>query len=150
MRKYQMLVNKKQEKQEEGHTLHYKLEGKIDRKDLEEMEIKLDGMKAKLKNDRSQRWRNWVEHSWGHKKKDIYKCIRGKKGNGSLIVSNGGTAQMKDRLKLAEETWGGLRAVDAEELPKFSKQKMALITECEVRRVVNNLADGKAKGVDGW
>eukprot|EP00972_Heterocapsa_arctica_P100015 14749040-Heterocapsa_arctica.AAC.1 len=26
---------------------------------------------------------------------------------------------------------------------------MALITEDEVRRLVNNLADGKAKGVDG-
>eukprot|EP00972_Heterocapsa_arctica_P073331 10829902-Heterocapsa_arctica.AAC.1 len=27
---------------------------------------------------------------------------------------------------------------------------MPLITEDEVRRVVNNLADGKAKGIDGW
>eukprot|EP00972_Heterocapsa_arctica_P015905 2345246-Heterocapsa_arctica.AAC.1 len=27
---------------------------------------------------------------------------------------------------------------------------MPLITEDEVRRVVNNIADGKAKGVDGW
>eukprot|EP00972_Heterocapsa_arctica_P092571 13651610-Heterocapsa_arctica.AAC.1 len=27
---------------------------------------------------------------------------------------------------------------------------MPLITEDEVRRVVNNLADGKAKGVDAW
>eukprot|EP00972_Heterocapsa_arctica_P088423 13037556-Heterocapsa_arctica.AAC.1 len=35
---------------------------------------------------------------------------------------------MKDRMKLAEETWG----------------------EDEVRRVVNDLTDGKAKGVDGW
>eukprot|EP00972_Heterocapsa_arctica_P112761 16433587-Heterocapsa_arctica.AAC.1 len=53
-------------------------------------------------------------------------------------------------MELAEETCGGLWAVEAEELPKFSKQKMALITEDEVRRVDNNLADGKAKGVDGW
>eukprot|EP00972_Heterocapsa_arctica_P102471 15100536-Heterocapsa_arctica.AAC.1 len=92
-------------------------------------------MRATLKNDRSQRWRNWVENSWGHKKKDIYKWIRGKTGNGPLIISNGRSAQMKDRMKLAEETWGGLRAVDAEQLPKFSKQKMPLITEDEVRRV---------------
>eukprot|EP00972_Heterocapsa_arctica_P115134 16446231-Heterocapsa_arctica.AAC.1 len=56
---------------------------------------------------------------------------------------------MKDIMKLAEETWSGLRAVEAEELPTFSKQKMALIIEDEVRRVVNNLADGKAKGFDG-
>eukprot|EP00972_Heterocapsa_arctica_P015304 2254414-Heterocapsa_arctica.AAC.1 len=95
-------------------------------------------MRVKLKNDRSQRWRNWVEHSWWHKKNDIYKWIRGKTSNGPLIVSNGGSAQMKDIMKLAEETWGGLWAVDAEELPN------------EVRRVVNNIADGKAKGVDGW
>eukprot|EP00972_Heterocapsa_arctica_P046189 6814702-Heterocapsa_arctica.AAC.1 len=57
----------------------------------------------------------------------------GKTGNGPLIVSNGGSAQMKDIMKLAEDTWGGLWAVDAEELPKFN-QKMPLITEDEVRR----------------
>eukprot|EP00972_Heterocapsa_arctica_P062898 9278303-Heterocapsa_arctica.AAC.1 len=86
----------------------------------------------------------------GHTEKYIYKWIRGKTGNGPPIVSNGGSAQVKDIMKLAEETWGGLWAVDAEELPKFSKPKMRLITEDEVRRVVNNLVDGKAKGVDGW
>eukprot|EP00972_Heterocapsa_arctica_P019004 2805323-Heterocapsa_arctica.AAC.1 len=53
-------------------------------------------------------------------------------------------------MKLAEETWGGLWAVDAEKLPKFSHKKMPLITEDEFRRVVNNIVDGKAKGVDGW
>eukprot|EP00972_Heterocapsa_arctica_P019622 2895698-Heterocapsa_arctica.AAC.1 len=47
-------------------------------------------------------------------------------------------------------TFGGLWAVDAEELPVFDKQPMDLITEDEVRRVINLLADGKAKGVDGW
>eukprot|EP00972_Heterocapsa_arctica_P005150 765758-Heterocapsa_arctica.AAC.1 len=76
----------------------------------------------------------------------MYKWIRGKTGNGPLIVSNGGSARMKDIMKLAEETWRGLWAVDAEELAKFSHQKMTLITEDEVRRVVNNLADGKANG----
>eukprot|EP00972_Heterocapsa_arctica_P041085 6055605-Heterocapsa_arctica.AAC.1 len=75
-----------QSKQEEGQTLHYKLEGKVDRKDLEDMEVKLDEMRATLKNDRSQRWRNWVENSWGHKEKYIYKWIRGKTGNVPLIV----------------------------------------------------------------
>eukprot|EP00972_Heterocapsa_arctica_P058528 8634254-Heterocapsa_arctica.AAC.1 len=57
---------------------------------------------------------------------------------------------MRDIMKLAEKTWGGLWAVEAEELPKFSHQHMPLIIEDEVRRVVDNLADGKAKGVDGW
>ncbi len=79
-------------------------------------------MRTKLKNDRTQRWINWVDKSWGHKKKDIYKWIRGKTGNGPLIVSNGGSAQMKDRMKLAEETLGGLWAVEAEDLPSFQNK----------------------------
>eukprot|EP00972_Heterocapsa_arctica_P082331 12132734-Heterocapsa_arctica.AAC.1 len=57
MRKYKMLVNKKQEHQEEGQTLHYKLEGKIALEHLHEIETKLDEMRTKLKNDRTQRWR---------------------------------------------------------------------------------------------
>eukprot|EP00972_Heterocapsa_arctica_P047481 7002324-Heterocapsa_arctica.AAC.1 len=80
-----MLVTRKQEAGEEGVQLLYKLEGKIGRQDLAYMEEKLDTMRTKLKNERSQRWRNWVENSWGHKKQDIYKWIRGKKGNGPLI-----------------------------------------------------------------
>eukprot|EP00972_Heterocapsa_arctica_P050889 7479724-Heterocapsa_arctica.AAC.1 len=83
----------------------------------------------RLKNERTQRWRNWVENSWGHKKKYIYKWIRGKKRNGALIVNNGGSVQMNDIMKLAEETWGGLWAVEAEDLPKFNNQKMPIITE---------------------
>eukprot|EP00972_Heterocapsa_arctica_P086856 12804523-Heterocapsa_arctica.AAC.1 len=53
-------------------------------------------------------------------------------------------------MKLAEETWGGLWAVEAEDLLKFNRKNMPLITEDEVGRVVNNLTDGKSKGVDGW
>eukprot|EP00972_Heterocapsa_arctica_P064047 9449336-Heterocapsa_arctica.AAC.1 len=117
MRKYQMLVNRKQEAGEEGLQLLYKLEGRIGRQHLTYMEEKLDTMRTTINNERSQRWRSWVDNSWGHKKKYIYKCIRGKKGNGPLIVSNGGIAQMNDRIQLAEETWGGLWAVDAEDLP---------------------------------
>eukprot|EP00972_Heterocapsa_arctica_P076514 11286711-Heterocapsa_arctica.AAC.1 len=86
--------------------LHYKLEGKVDRKDLEETEVKLDELRAKLNNYISQRRRNWVDNSWGHKYNYLYKWIRGKTGNGPLIVSNGGSAQMKYIMELAEETWG--------------------------------------------
>eukprot|EP00972_Heterocapsa_arctica_P073126 10800755-Heterocapsa_arctica.AAC.1 len=85
MRKYQMLVNKKQEQQEEGHILHYQFEGKIASEHLQDIEIKLDEMRTKFNNNRSQRWRSWVENSWGHKTKDIYTWIRGKTGNGPLI-----------------------------------------------------------------
>eukprot|EP00972_Heterocapsa_arctica_P105603 15559029-Heterocapsa_arctica.AAC.1 len=85
MRKYQMLVNRKQEAGEEGIQLLYKLEGKIGRQDLADMEERLDTMRTTFNNERSQRCRNWVGNSWGHKKKYIYKWIRGKKGNGPLI-----------------------------------------------------------------
>eukprot|EP00972_Heterocapsa_arctica_P107001 15762719-Heterocapsa_arctica.AAC.1 len=54
MMKYQMLVNKKQDNQEEGNTLHYKLEGNIALEHLHEIEAKLEAMKTKLKNDRTQ------------------------------------------------------------------------------------------------
>eukprot|EP00972_Heterocapsa_arctica_P063405 9356472-Heterocapsa_arctica.AAC.1 len=70
----------------------------------------MDSHITKLSNERTQRWRSWVETSWGHKKTYIYKWIRGKEGNGPLIVSNGDSAQMRDGMKLAEETWGGLWA----------------------------------------
>eukprot|EP00972_Heterocapsa_arctica_P013136 1929807-Heterocapsa_arctica.AAC.1 len=39
--------------------------------------------------------------------------------------------EMKDIMKLAEETWGGLWVDDAEDLPKLNKQHMPLITEDE-------------------
>eukprot|EP00972_Heterocapsa_arctica_P089401 13180899-Heterocapsa_arctica.AAC.1 len=80
-----MLVNKKQEHQEEGQTLHYKIEGKIALEHLHEIEMQLDEMSTKLKNDRTQRWRSWVENAWGHEEQYIYKWIRGKSGNGPLI-----------------------------------------------------------------
>ena len=62
----------------------------------------------------------------------------------------GGSAQIADRLKEAEKAWGGLWAVEADELPEFENEPMEPITEDEIRRVVNRLVDGKAKGVDGW
>eukprot|EP00972_Heterocapsa_arctica_P088031 12981024-Heterocapsa_arctica.AAC.1 len=66
MRKYQMLVKEKQDNQEEGKTLHHKLEGHIALEHLHEIEATLEEMRTKLKNDRTQRWRSWVEKSWGH------------------------------------------------------------------------------------
>eukprot|EP00972_Heterocapsa_arctica_P068297 10091809-Heterocapsa_arctica.AAC.1 len=62
MKKYQMLVNKKQEQQQQGKMLHNKLEGKIALEHLKEFEVKLDEMRTKLKHERTQRWRSWVEN----------------------------------------------------------------------------------------
>eukprot|EP00972_Heterocapsa_arctica_P068782 10164667-Heterocapsa_arctica.AAC.1 len=59
MRKYPMLVNKKQEHQEEGQTLPYKLEGNIALEHLREIEAKLEEMRTMLNNYRTQRWRSW-------------------------------------------------------------------------------------------
>eukprot|EP00972_Heterocapsa_arctica_P075030 11073083-Heterocapsa_arctica.AAC.1 len=119
MRKYQMLVNRNQDKGEKG--IHfYKLEGSIGHQAIAEQEEKLDIMRSKLNNESSQGCRSWVDNSWGNKKNNIYTWIRGKKGNGPLIVTKGGSAQMKDIMKLAEETCGGLWAVEAEDLPTAS------------------------------
>eukprot|EP00972_Heterocapsa_arctica_P078121 11522084-Heterocapsa_arctica.AAC.1 len=57
---------------------------------------------------------------------------------------------MSDILKVAEEAWGGLWVVDAEDLPQFEDEEMGPITADKTRRIVNRLVDGKAKGVDGW
>eukprot|EP00972_Heterocapsa_arctica_P044951 6633713-Heterocapsa_arctica.AAC.1 len=76
MRKYQMLVNRKQEEGEEGVQLFYTQEGRIGCQDIADMEENLDSMRAKLNSEMSQRWRSWVDNSWGHKKNDIYKWIR--------------------------------------------------------------------------
>eukprot|EP00972_Heterocapsa_arctica_P069019 10198978-Heterocapsa_arctica.AAC.1 len=57
---------------------------------------------------------------------------------------------MNDILKVAEEAWGGLWVVDAEDLPTFEDEEMGPTTADGIKRVVNRLVDGKAKGVDGW
>eukprot|EP00972_Heterocapsa_arctica_P061151 9017116-Heterocapsa_arctica.AAC.1 len=147
MRKHMILVNNGKGYGKEGAALH----AKLDRTGVEainELEVKVDEIICQTKSKRTNRWKSWVDNSWDHKKKDICKCIRGNIGNCPLIVTPEGSAHMKYRLKLAEETWGGLWVVEADDLPKFDKQHMPLITEDELRRVVNNLADGKAKGVD--
>eukprot|EP00972_Heterocapsa_arctica_P023446 3454756-Heterocapsa_arctica.AAC.1 len=57
---------------------------------------------------------------------------------------------MTDRMRVAQEAWGGLWVVDAEDLPQFDDDEMEPITADEVRRVVSKIVDGKAKGVDAW
>eukprot|EP00972_Heterocapsa_arctica_P052638 7746344-Heterocapsa_arctica.AAC.1 len=59
----------------------------------------------------------------------------GTKSSGPLIVIPGGSAQTADRLKEAEKAWGGLWAVEADELPEFENEPMEPITEDEIRRV---------------
>ncbi len=71
-----MLANKKHKKQEEGRNLYCKIEGKTALEHLHYIETKLEEMRNKLNNDRTQRWRSWVYKYWGHKKKDIYKWMR--------------------------------------------------------------------------
>eukprot|EP00972_Heterocapsa_arctica_P024660 3637341-Heterocapsa_arctica.AAC.1 len=132
MKKYNILVRKGAENTEEGLRLK-RLTLDWDMDDItkqEEIEAKL---RESIKTERSQRWRLW-----------------GNKSAGPLIVIPGGSAQIADRLKETEKAWGGLWAVEVDELPEFEDQPMEPITEDEIRRVVNRLVDGKAKGVDGW
>eukprot|EP00972_Heterocapsa_arctica_P027678 4070206-Heterocapsa_arctica.AAC.1 len=57
---------------------------------------------------------------------------------------------MSDRMRVVQEAWRGLWVVDAEDLPQLDDDEMEPITAAEVRRVVNKLVDGEAKGVDAW
>eukprot|EP00972_Heterocapsa_arctica_P089129 13143371-Heterocapsa_arctica.AAC.1 len=84
--------------------------------DITKQEEQVGQMREDIKRERTQRCRLWVENSWAHKKKDIYRWIRGTKSSGPLIVIPGASAQMADRLKEAEKAWGGLWAADADEL----------------------------------
>eukprot|EP00972_Heterocapsa_arctica_P039771 5861458-Heterocapsa_arctica.AAC.1 len=58
-----------------------------------------------------------------------------RKGQGQRIVLPGGSAHTSDRLKVAEEAWGRLWVVDAEDLPQFEDEAMEPITADEIRRV---------------
>ncbi len=61
MRKYRMLANKKQETREEGQILRQKLKGKIALEQLQDIATKLDEMRNAFNNERTQRWKIWVE-----------------------------------------------------------------------------------------
>eukprot|EP00972_Heterocapsa_arctica_P071298 10531359-Heterocapsa_arctica.AAC.1 len=74
--------------------------------DISEQEEIVAKLRDNFKTERCQRWRLWVDNSWAHKTKDIYRWIKGSKSAGPLIVIPGGSAQMADRLKEAEKTWG--------------------------------------------
>eukprot|EP00972_Heterocapsa_arctica_P019011 2807057-Heterocapsa_arctica.AAC.1 len=125
---------------EEGKRLQ-KLTINSDMNDISKQEHIVEKLRETIKTERTQRWRAWVDNSWAHKKKDIYKWIKGTKSSGPLIVIPGGSAQIADRLKEAEKAWGGLWAVEADELHEFEDQPMEPITEDEIRRVVNRLVD---------
>eukprot|EP00972_Heterocapsa_arctica_P004287 637545-Heterocapsa_arctica.AAC.1 len=107
--KYNVLIRKGKEHGEEGCRLK-KLIYNFTMDDITKQEELVEKMRTDIKNERSQRWRRWVENSWAHKNNDIYRWIRGNKSAGPLIAIPGGSAQMADRLKEAEKTWGGLWA----------------------------------------
>eukprot|EP00972_Heterocapsa_arctica_P080247 11828198-Heterocapsa_arctica.AAC.1 len=70
----------------------------------------------------------------GTQEQYIHRWIKGTKTTGPLIIIIGGSAQIADKLKEAEKAWGGLWAVEADELPAFEDQPMEPITEDEIRR----------------
>eukprot|EP00972_Heterocapsa_arctica_P090585 13366323-Heterocapsa_arctica.AAC.1 len=67
--------------------------------------------------------------------------MNGKKGQGQLIMLPGGSVQMSDKLKMAQEAWGGPWVVDAEDLPQFEDDEMEPITADEIRRVIGWLME---------
>eukprot|EP00972_Heterocapsa_arctica_P043642 6444818-Heterocapsa_arctica.AAC.1 len=136
LKKYNILLRKDKELSVEGLWLKRVIHDFFI-EDITKHEDLINTMKADIKHERSNRWRHWVEHAWEHKNHNIYRWIRGKQGNGPLIVIPGGSAHISDRLTEDEKAWGGLWAVDAEELPVFDKQPMDLISEDENTRVIN-------------
>eukprot|EP00972_Heterocapsa_arctica_P098004 14459498-Heterocapsa_arctica.AAC.1 len=58
---------------------------------------------------------------------------------GQPIVIPGGSAQMSDRMRVAQEASGSLWVVDAEDLLQCEDNYMEPITADEVIRVVNKL-----------
>eukprot|EP00972_Heterocapsa_arctica_P023455 3455469-Heterocapsa_arctica.AAC.1 len=75
---------------------------------IREQEVVVENMRTEIKSERTNRWTEWVAKSWDTKKNNIYRWIRAKKGQGQLIVLPGGSAQMIDRMRVAQEAWGGL------------------------------------------
>eukprot|EP00972_Heterocapsa_arctica_P013190 1938297-Heterocapsa_arctica.AAC.1 len=105
MKKYNILVRKGREHTEEGVRLK-KLTFNCTMDDITKQEEIVAKLRDNIKTERSQRWRHWADNSWAHKKKDIYRWIKGSKSAGPLIVIPGGSAQIADRLKEAEKAWG--------------------------------------------
>ncbi len=107
MQKYHILINKGKEFSAEG----MRLKGLVKSHsvyDITQQEELIHSLRANIRNERSKRWRHWVENAWDHKKNDIYRWIRGKKIYRPLIIIPGGSVQISDRLKEAEQAWGGL------------------------------------------
>eukprot|EP00972_Heterocapsa_arctica_P093806 13836649-Heterocapsa_arctica.AAC.1 len=78
MKKYNILVRKGKEHSIEGFRLNI-LVGNGFMEDIGKQEEKVSKLREDIKHERTQRWRHWVENSWAHKKKDIYRWIRGNK-----------------------------------------------------------------------
>eukprot|EP00972_Heterocapsa_arctica_P069173 10220789-Heterocapsa_arctica.AAC.1 len=89
-----------------------------------ELDLKEKTLRRKEHKDGDYGWK-----THGHTRKYIYIWIKGTRSTGPLIVIPGGSAQIADRLKEAEKAWGGLWAVEADELPEFEEQPMKPITE---------------------
>eukprot|EP00972_Heterocapsa_arctica_P032232 4750449-Heterocapsa_arctica.AAC.1 len=84
MKKYNILGRKGTEHSVEGYRLR-KLVNNFIMEDITMQEELVATMRTAVKHERSQRWRLWVENSWAHKTKDIYRWIRGNKSAGPLI-----------------------------------------------------------------
>eukprot|EP00972_Heterocapsa_arctica_P074058 10932187-Heterocapsa_arctica.AAC.1 len=88
MKKFNILSRKGMENTEEGVRLR-KLTLNSDLGDIDKQEAKVAKLKNNIQTERTQRWKAWVDNSWAHKKKDIYKFVKGTKSTGPLIVIPG-------------------------------------------------------------
>eukprot|EP00972_Heterocapsa_arctica_P114907 16445034-Heterocapsa_arctica.AAC.1 len=98
MRENQVMLNRMREHRflvakGTGHTAEaYALQSRVGDCGMDvirEQEAVVEKMRADIKSERNT--------------KDIYRWIRGKKGQGQFIVLLGGSAQMSDRMRVAQE-----------------------------------------------
>eukprot|EP00972_Heterocapsa_arctica_P102117 15048258-Heterocapsa_arctica.AAC.1 len=83
MKKYNILVRKGKAQSVEGLRLKQLVSDYFMEAMTKQEEI-VSKLRADIKNERSQRWRHWVDNSWAHKKKDIYRWMGGNKRAGPL------------------------------------------------------------------
>ena len=117
--------------------------------ELDELQKAYDIDVCELRRRRAAAWKEWNEGHWSSGGRAIYRWIRNK-SDGVKIRLKGGSASVRERLKVASQAWGDLWKSETVEIAELPEGKLDPITWEEIESVVNHLSDGKAKGTDSW
>ena len=142
-------VNKPTDKQMDMLRCLRKKTGYYSSGDIARIQEKHQEDVKELRKKRGRAWKEWNEDKWSSGGRAIYRWIRNKK-EGNKIRLEGGSASVRDRLKVAAEAWGGLWKDSSAFDVHIPEGGLEPITWVEIEVVINRLADGKAKGADSW